>query len=387
MQGDQAQNRTMTQDTSDRDFSREILESFYANESGEAIIVCDAAGIVRGWARASQALLGWSKSEAIGQSISNIFTPQDRDKGIDLYELEVARTRGSAEDDRWHVRKDGSTVWVTGTLSAVYDKEGSVLGFVKVLRDRTDLRTKIENNENEREALLERLQRSQLFLQTLGHELRNPLAPLAMAVHLLGTREDSPIASQAIKVIHRQIAVLKGLADDLMDMARAQHSGLELSLEPVNVQQLLTDSLADMSGAATAKGIKLLVVLQEAPIVIEADRRRLMQVVLNLVGNALKYTPSGGTVFMKAGEEVDEVVIRVDDTGIGIDADMLPRIFEFFTQDASARKLAPGGLGVGLGLVRQIVSEHGGTVAARSQGPGKGAEFTVRIPLKRPAVE
>lgn len=377
----------MTQDTSDREFSRAILESFYANESGEAIIVCDATGIVRGWARASQALLGWSKSEAIGQSISNIFTPQDRDKGIDLYELEVARARGSAEDDRWHVRKDGSTVWVTGTLSAVYDKEGSVLGFVKVLRDRTDLRTKIENNENEREALLERLQRSQLFLQTLGHELRNPLAPLAMAVHLLGTREDSPIAGQAIKVINRQIAVLKGLADDLMDMARAQHSGLELSLEPVNVQQLLTDSLADMSGAAKAKGIKLLVVLQEAPILIEADRRRLTQVVLNLVGNALKYTPSGGTVFMKAGEEVDEVVIRVDDTGIGIDADMLPRIFEFFTQDASARKLAPGGLGVGLGLVRQIVSEHGGTVAARSQGPGKGAEFTVRIPLKRPAVE
>lgn len=377
----------MTQDTSDRDFSRAILESFYANESGEAIIVCDATGIVRGWARASQALLGWSKSEAIGQSISNIFTPQDRDKGIDLYELEVARARGSAEDDRWHVRKDGSTVWVTGTLSAVYDKEGSVLGFVKVLRDRTDLRTKIENNENEREALLERLQRSQLFLQTLGHELRNPLAPLAMAVHLLGTREDSPIAGQAIKVINRQIAVLKGLADDLMDMARAQHSGLELSLEPVNVQQLLADSLADMSGAAKEKGIKLLVVLQEAPILIEADRRRLTQVVLNLVGNALKYTPSGGTVFMKAGEEVDEVVIRVDDTGIGIDADMLPRIFEFFTQDASARKLAPGGLGVGLGLVRQIVSEHGGTVAARSQGPGKGAEFTVRIPLKRPAVE
>jgi len=124
-------------------------------------------------------------------------------------------------------------------------------------------------------------------------------------------------------------------------------------------------------------------VFQEGPITLQADRRRLTQVVLNLLGNALKYTPSGGTVFLKAGEEVNEVVIRVEDSGIGIGADMLPRIFEFFTQDAGARRMAPGGLGVGLGLVRQIVELHGGTVAARSAGQGKGSEFTVRLPLQR----
>lgn len=368
----------------DPDFARQILESFYSTETGEAIIVCDAAGIVRGWARASEALLGWSYAQAIGKSISEIFTPEDREKGIDLYEIEVARTKGSAEDDRWHLRCDGSRVWVTGTLSAVHAQDGSIRGFVKVLRDRTDLRTKIENNDKEREALREAMQRSQLFLHTLGHELRNPLAPLSIAVHLLAGQETSPASTQAIEVINRQIAVLKGLADDLMDLARAQRSGFELEVEQVHVQELLSDVLTDLTPSADAKGIKLLAVMQETPILIEADRRRLTQVVLNLLGNALKYTPSGGTVFVKAGEEVDEVVVRVDDTGIGIDAAMLPQIFEFFTQDASARKLAPGGLGVGLGLVRQIVSEHGGTVAARSQGLGKGSEFTMRLPLKRP---
>lgn len=124
--------------------------------------------------------------------------------------------------------------------------------------------------------------------------------------------------------------------------------------------------------------------LQEGPIHVQADRRRLTQVVLNLLGNALKYTPSGGTVFLKAGEEVNEVVVRVEDTGIGIGVEMLPRIFEFFTQDGDARRMAPGGLGVGLGLVRQIVEQHGGTVAARSAGQGQGSEFTVRLPLQCP---
>ncbi|KQP20571.1 PAS domain-containing sensor histidine kinase [Pseudorhodoferax sp. Leaf267] len=374
----------MDHPAADPHFAQHILDAFFATETGEAVIVCDPQGVVRGWARSSEALLGWSAAEAIGRPLSAIFTPEDRERGLDDYEMDVARAQGSAEDDRWHLRRDGSRVWVTGMLSAVHAEDGSVRGFVKILRDRTDLRTKIESNDKERDALREAMQRSQLFLHTLGHELRNPLAPLTMAVQLLGTRETSAASSQAVQVINRQIAVLKGLADDLMDLARAHHRGFELSIERVHLQQLLSDVMTDMAGAADAKNIALRAVLQETPILIEADRRRLMQVMLNLVGNALKYTPVGGKVFVKAGEEVDEVVVRVDDTGIGIAADMLPRIFEFFTQDASARKLAPGGLGVGLGLVRQIVVEHGGTVAARSLGLGKGSEFTVRLPLKRP---
>jgi len=204
----------------DPPFASALLASYHASPSGDAFIVMDAAGIVRAWSRACEVLLGWSAEEAAGQSISVIFTPEDRDRKIDLYELEVARTKGHAEDDRWHVRRDDSRVWVTGTMTAVRAEDGSLLGFVKVMRDRTDLRTKIEHLEQERDTLQERLQRAQLFLHTLGHELRNPLAPLSMAVHLMGTRETAPASAQAIQVIQRQIAVLKGLADDLMDLAR-----------------------------------------------------------------------------------------------------------------------------------------------------------------------
>lgn len=365
-------------------FASALLASYHASPSGDAFIVLDAGGFVRGWSRASEVLLGWTAEQAMGQSISVIFTSEDRGRRIDDYELEVARIKGHAEDDRWHVRQDQTRVWVTGTMTAVRDEDGTLLGFVKVMRDRTDLRTKIEHLERERDTLQERLQRAQLFLHTLGHELRNPLAPLSMAVHLMGTRDTGSASAQAVQVIQRQIAVLKGLADDLMDLARAHHDGFELVLEPVHVQQLLSDALQDLQPNALAKGIEVLAVFQDSPITLQADRRRLTQVVLNLLGNALKYTPSGGTVFLRAGEEVDEVVIRVEDSGIGIGADMLPRIFEFFTQDAGARKMAPGGLGVGLGLVRQIVELHGGTAAARSAGQGKGSEFTVRLPMLRP---
>jgi PAS domain S-box-containing protein len=366
-------------------FVRQVLDAFMSGDTGQAVIVLDANGIVRGWPRTSEVMLGWTAEQAIGQSISVIFTPEDRDRKIDVFELEVARASGHAEDDRWHVRRDDSRVWVTGTLTCIRREDGSVLGFVKAMRDRTDLRAKIERHEAELDKLQGQLQRSQLFLDTLGHELRNPLGPLSMAVHLLGARETAPASTQALQVMRRQIAVLSGLAEDLMDLARAHHDGFQLVLERVHVQQLLEDALNDLQPAAQAKGIVLRAVLQQGPIELQADRRRLTQVVLNLLGNALKYTPSGGTVFLKAGEEVNEVVIRVEDSGIGIGAEMLPRIFEFFAQDAGAKKLAPGGLGVGLGLVRQIVGLHGGTVAARSPGHGLGSEFTVRLPLQRTA--
>ncbi|MEO7640015.1 MAG: PAS domain-containing sensor histidine kinase [Ramlibacter sp.] len=363
------------------DLVRSVLETFYARGISEAVIVMDALGLIRGWPRSAQELLGYTEQEALGQPISVIFTPGDLQRKIDLYELEVARKDGYAEDDRWHLRKDGTQAWVTGTLSAVRDAGGEIRGFVKVMRDRTDIRTKIEHLEKESRDRDDASHRTQLFMHTLGHELRNPLGPLSMATTLLAARETSAASTQAIQIIDRQIAVLKGLADDLMDLARGQHAGFELTIERVHLQKLLLDALDDMQGAARDKQVTLVSVMQEVPIYIDVDRRRLLQVVLNLLGNALKYTRAGGQVYLKAAEEVDEVAIRVEDTGIGISAEILPRIFEFFTQDAAARKMAPGGLGVGLGLVRQIVEAHHGSVGARSAGQEKGSEFTVRLPL------
>ncbi|RYF42878.1 MAG: PAS domain-containing sensor histidine kinase [Comamonadaceae bacterium] len=365
----------------DAELVRTVLEAYYAHGIAEAVVVLDPQGIIVGWPKSAQELLGYTEEEAVGQPISRIFTPADLQRKIDVYELEVARKDGYAEDDRWHLRKDGTRAWVTGTLSAVRDASGTIRGFVKIMRDRTDLRTKMEHLEKDLRDREGEAQRVQLFLHTLGHELRNPLSPLTMATTLLAARETSPASVQAIAIIHRQIAVLKGLADDLMDLARGEHAGFELALERVHLQRLLLDAVGDMQSAARQKQVTLVPVLQEVPIYIDADRRRLLQVALNLLGNAIKYTHPGGQVFLKAVEEVHEVAIRVEDTGIGISAEMLPKIFDFFTQDAAARKMAPGGLGVGLGLVRQIVEAHHGSVGARSAGQEKGSEFTVRLPL------
>ena len=362
----------------------ELLKRFYDSQTAECVIVFDANAVVQGWAKGSEELLGWEKQEAIGKPFSSIFTPEDLERQIDVQELNVAKADNFAEDDRWHVRKDGSRIWVTGTLSAVKGDDGSLLGYVKVMRDRTDMRVKIERQQAESEALRSELQKTQLFLHTIGHEVRNPLAPLFMAVQLLRNKELSPIAANALDVINRQIAVIKGLADDLMDIARSSHGGIALVLEKVNVQELLANVVADLMPTADGKGVTLRAILQETPTLIEGDRRRLTQVFLNLLGNSIKYTPSGGTVIVKAAEEVDEVVVRFEDSGIGIPSEILPRIFEFFTQDTTAKKVAPGGLGVGLGLVREIVEAHHGVVAARSAGVNRGSEFTVRLPLTQP---
>jgi PAS domain S-box-containing protein len=363
--------------------STQILQAFVASAIAEAIVVLTPAGTVCGWTKGARQLLGYEESEILGKPLNRIFTPEDQSKNIHLFELEVAAADFFAEDDRWHLRKDGSRVWVTGTLSAVRDSADNLIGFVKVMRDRTDLRTRLERLEIDNASLREQAGRTDLFLHTLGHELRNPLGPLSMVTKLLRANENAK--TQAVQVIDRQVAVLKGLADDLMDIARSAHAGFELNFERIHLQKLLLNAVSDLQEAADNKKIELTALLQDGPIYIDADPRRLLQVILNLLGNALKYTPSGGKIFLKAVESAGDVVIHVEDNGMGISAETLPKIFEFFTQDADARKAVPGGLGVGLALVRQIVEQHRGSVGARSAGLGKGSEFSVRLPLEREA--
>ena len=358
-----------------------ILKFFYVSATAEAVIVLDASGLIRGWSGGSEEILGYTADEVIGKPLDQIFTPGDRRKKIDRFEVDVASLDDFAEDDRWHVRKDGSRVWVTGTLTAVRTQAGQIAGFVKIMRDRTDLRTQSEFIQNENAALKSQNDRFQHLLDTVGHELRNPLGPLHMSTELLLAREPTANVLQAAQVIKRQIAVLKGLAEDLMDVTRARHAVLTLQRERIDLRDLLDNAVADMQHGAGLKGVTLVPLMQQTPIWVDADARRLLQVFLNLIGNALKYTPAGGTVYIKSVEEVHEAVVRVEDTGIGIAPDILPHIFEFFTQAPDAKKLAPGGLGVGLGLVREIVTLHQGTVAARSPGLGKGSEFSVRLPL------
>lgn len=362
---------------------RDVLTRYLSQSKEHAVVCLDAQGTITAWLGAAERILGYGAEEAIGKPIAMIFTAEDRQKGFDRHERTVARAQSRSEDDRWHLRKDGTRIWVTGALEAVTDEAGELLGYVKLIRDRTDLRAQLQWLENQVAARDSASGKTHLFLSTLGHELRNPLGPMNTAAHILLRLGNDARAEKAVHVILNQVGVLTRLAEDLMDVSRAGAGKIELDLQPVDLRTLLNETAFALQPAAAQKGVRLECVVPEGALGVMLDTPRFQRVVLNLVGNALKYTPQGGSVWLKATQEGPEVVLRVEDTGIGIPPEVLPRIFDLFTQERQASDMVPGGLGIGLTIVKELVELHGGTVQARSPGAGKGAEFTVRLPVAR----
>jgi PAS domain S-box-containing protein len=229
------------------------------------------------------------------------------------------------------------------------------------------------------------------FLAMLGHELRNPLAPIVTALHLLGRSEGlDDDATAARDTINRQVHHLTGLVDDLLDVARITRGKVKLHRAPVELGPILTTAIETARPLIDARRHELTVTAPEEPVWVHADPARLTQVFGNLLTNAAKYMEEGGAVTVGVEipnlkshipnpNESGEVVIRVRDRGVGIPAEMLPRVFDLFTQVGSALDRAQGGLGIGLSLVKSLVELHGGQVEAHSGGPGRGSEFVVRL--------
>jgi signal transduction histidine kinase len=243
------------------------------------------------------------------------------------------------------------------------------------------LREEADRERKNAEALAELDRRKDEFLALLGHELRNPLAPIRNAVAALG-RADLGAAEQARGIIDRQSRLLARLVDDLLDVSRIRHGKITLHRERVDLAAAVAAAVETCRPLLEARGHDLVVALPPGPVCLDADPARLAQVVVNLLTNAAKYTPPGGHVWLAAQAERACVVLRVRDTGVGIAADMLGRVFEPFAQlDRSPSSAWQWGLGVGLSLVKALVEMHGGSVTATSPGPGRGAEFIVRLPL------
>ena len=220
------------------------------------------------------------------------------------------------------------------------------------------------------------------FLAMLGHELRNPLAAIRNALWLLDeTASGGEVEARQRDVIDRQTHHLVRMVDDLLDVSRVTRGKISLQHQAVNLGELVQRCLTELGMRRLAEAHELTLDLRTGPVCVEGDPVRLEQVVCNLLHNAIKYTPRGGSVSVSATEETGRAVVRVRDTGLGISADMLGKIFEPFTQVESSRKRSEGGLGLGLPLVRSLVELHGGTVEARSRGRGLGSEFVVRLPL------
>jgi PAS domain S-box-containing protein len=347
-----------------------------------AFIQLDVDGRVVGWHRGAEALLGYTSDEALGRPVDFIFTEEDRRLGIPQFERAVALSEGTADDDRWQVRKDGSRVWVFGVMFALRDDSGQLFGFAKMLRNRSDIRQRIEELHHRVEELTRANQSKDVFLSTLAHELRSPLAPLVNAMELIRLTEPKPPSLEyPVRLIERQVAALRRLVDDLLDLTRVGAGKIELRLETVDLAVIIAHSVDTVRPCLEQRQHRLDVLHPAAPITVRVDPVRLQQVFVNLLENACKYTHPGGRVWIESTVEGDEAVVEVIDTGIGIPADMQERIFDLFTQVETPPYGSRSGLGIGLALVRDLVALHGGSVQVLSQGPDQGSRFSVRLPL------
>jgi PAS domain S-box-containing protein len=348
-----------------------------------AIFLIDPQGHIVTWNPGAERLLGYAAGEIIGKPYSVIFTPEDAMRGEPEQELRTALHAGRSEDVRWHVRKDGTRLWGDGTVTPLKENGGQLRCFAKVLRDRTDQKEQEELLRNRAEALADANEQKNVFLATLAHELRNPLAGIVNAMNILRMLiKDNPTLDQPVKIIERQAAHLRRLVDDLNDVARISTGKVQLRKERVELAAVVQNAVEAVRPLIESRRHNLAVSLPPAAIYLEADPVRLQQVLANLLTNAARYTDEGGQITLSGTVQDSEVVVRVRDTGIGIAPAMLPRIFDLFTQLTPAASQMQGGLGIGLTLVKNLVELHHGSVQARSDGVGKGSEFTVRLPSR-----
>jgi len=231
-------------------------------------------------------------------------------------------------------------------------------------------------------SLSEADRRKDEFLATLAHELRNPLAPIRNGLQLM-KMPGLPAAAmeQTRSMMERQLTHMVHLIDDLMDVSRITRGSLVLRKEHIALAAVVNSAVETSRPLVEQRGQELSVRLPQQPLTVDADLTRLAQVFLNLLNNAAKYSGPGGHIQLNVEGQGSEVVVSVKDGGIGIAADQLPHIFEMFAQVDRSLEMSRGGLGVGLALVKRLVEMHGGSVAATSEGPGRGSEFVVRLPI------
>jgi CheY-like chemotaxis protein len=223
------------------------------------------------------------------------------------------------------------------------------------------------------------------FLARLAHELRYPLTPIGSAMQTIGRQaERDPTVQWARDVVERQVKHLARLLDDLLDVSRVTRDKIELRKKTLRLQTIVTEALVATRSFIDARGHVVSVSLPEEPLGFEADPTRIIQVVGHLLDNAVKHTPPGGEISMTGYREGSEVVLRVRDTGVGISPEVLPRVFDLFAQAEWSLARSEGDLGVGLALARTLVELHGGTITVQSEGPGRGSEFVVRLPVGAP---
>ena len=348
----------------------------FVEEMLQGVATLNDGGMVAWCNRRLAELVGLPHDSVVGTRLGDFVVPGDRASYDRLLHEGQDRSRGGEFRVQ---RADGKVVPVYITLNPLPVDSGFWAGAFL-----TDLTAQKDRDAlvSAQAALREADQRKNEFLAMLAHELRNPLAPIRNAVDILRlTGGEAGAVQRTSSMLERQVGLMVRLVDDLLDVSRVSRGRIELRRERVDLVSVIAHAVEATRPLYAAKGIELGVVLPDAPVYLHADPARLTQVVGNLLSNACKFTPQGGTVSISVKRERSQVSIRVRDSGVGIPPGDLNRIFEMFAQVDTSLERSSGGLGIGLTLVKSLVEMHEGRVEALSEGPGRGSEFIVHLPV------
>lgn len=332
-----------------------------------AIITIDDNGVIVTWNLGATRMFGLEESEAVGQPFESLYSREEREQGMPREDLERARAEGRIDEDRWHVRKDGSRLYCSGVLMRL-DDDG-LRGFAKIARE-----VNVDEAERKRDE----------FLAAVSHKLKSPLNLIYANAELLARSPEahrSLQVSRAADTIRRSAISQARIIDDLLDMSRLRTGELTANYTAVDWREVIERICGALDEEARAKGITLVRYLPSNPVILQADLARIEQIVWNLLGNAMN---SGGAnrVDVRLTEDGSAATLQIDDNGKGIDPALLPHVFDMVERG----RLSIGrdeGLGIGLYLVKELVGLHGGTIHVESLGSAFGARFTVILPLRR----
>lgn len=369
--------------------NEERLRLVAASTKDYAILTMDLDGKITSFNSGAERMFGYTEEEIIGQPDSIIFTPEDRAAGVPAWEKRRAREEGRAEDERWHLRKDGSRFFCSGVTTPLTD--GELLGYAKIGRDLTG---RVEHDKQRTEQLaIERSRRAEAqsasalkdeFLAIMSHELKHPLNLIHLNADLicrLTDAVDSPVLSKAAEAIRASTVSQAKIINDLLDLSRLKTGKMAVNRRRIDLNVMTRNIVEVVRADPAAASLHIAHREADQPLWLDADQTRIEQVIWNLLNNAIKFTPAGGTIDIVLTMEDGQARMAVRDNGQGIAAEFLPTIFDMFGQGTPSIVRGTKGLGIGLAMVQQIVELHDGSIQAESAGNGQGACFTVWLPL------
>jgi PAS domain S-box-containing protein len=352
----------------------QALLAAVVESSDDAILTKSVDGRILSWNGGAERMFGYPAADVVSGPVTRLVPAHRQDEEAELLRR-VSQGERVASFETERVARDGRIFDVSVTLSPIRDDGGQIVGASSIVRDMT-ARKALEATLREAD------RRKDDFLAVLAHELRNPLSPIrnsAALLKLVGAAD--PMTTRAAAVIERQAQHMGRLLDDLLDVSRITRDRLELRRAPVILHDILDAAVETVRPSLDALEQSVTTTLPDRPVHLDGDPVRLAQVFGNILSNASKYSERGGLIRMTATVEDGEVTVAIDDRGVGIAPEMLPRVFEMFSQASQSISRSQGGMGIGLALVKGLVELHGGRVTAESGGLAQGSRFTVTLPL------